>query len=83
LYGGVFLYPADSRDPKKPNGKLRLMYECAPLAFIAEQAGGAASTGRERIMEVHPQNMHQRAPLIIGSREEVALAEQFYAGRLG
>ncbi len=83
LYGGVFLYPADTRDPKKTTGKLRLMYECAPLAFIAEQAGGAASTGRERIMEVAPVDMHQRVPLIIGSREEVALAEQFYAGRLG
>lgn len=83
LYGGVFLYPADSRDPKRPNGKLRLMYECSPLAFIAEQAGGAASTGRERIMEVQPKDMHQRVPLVIGSREEVALAEQFYSGRLG
>jgi fructose-1,6-bisphosphatase I len=82
LYGGVFLYPADSRDPKKPSGKLRLLYECAPLAFIAEQAGGAASTGRERIMDIEPDKLHQRVPLIIGSREEVALAEQFYAGRL-
>lgn len=83
LYGGVFLYPADTRDPKKTTGKLRLMYECSPLAFIAEQAGGAASTGRERIMEIVPGEMHQRVPLIIGSREEVALAEQFYSGRLG
>lgn len=80
LYGGIFLYPQDTRDPSKPNGKLRLMYECSPLAFVAEQAGGAASTGKERIMELQPQHLHQRAPLIIGSREEVALAEQFYAG---
>ena len=82
LYGGVFLYPADTRDPDKPTGKLRLLYECAPLAFIAEQAGGAASTGRERIMDIEPTKLHQRVPLIIGSREEVALAEQFYSGRL-
>jgi fructose-1,6-bisphosphatase I len=83
LYGGVFLYPADNRDPAKTTGKLRLLYECAPLAFIAEQAGGVASTGRERIMDIEPSELHQRVPLIIGSREEVTLAEQFYAGRLG
>jgi fructose-1,6-bisphosphatase I len=82
LYGGVFLYPADSKDPKKPHGKLRLLYECSPLAFICEQAGGAATTGRERIMEVVPHELHQRVPLIIGSPEEVYLAEQFYDGRL-
>ena len=83
LYGGVFLYPADTKEQDKPNGKLRLLYECSPLAFIAEQSGGAASTGRERIMEVQPKELHQRAPLIVGSREEVALAEQFYSERLG
>ncbi len=82
LYGGVFLYPADSKDPKKPHGKLRLLYECSPLAFICEQAGGAATTGRERIMEVVPHELHQRVPLIIGSPEEVYLAEQFYDGRM-
>lgn len=82
LYGGVFLYPADSKDPKKPHGKLRLLYECSPLAFVCEQAGGAATTGRERIMEIMPQELHQRVPLIIGSPEEVYLAEQFYDGRL-
>jgi fructose-1,6-bisphosphatase I len=80
LYGGVFRYPADSKDPKKPHGKLRLLYECSPMAFVAEQAGGSASTGNERIMEVMPQELHQRVPLIIGSAEDVALAERFYAG---
>ncbi len=68
--GGVFLYPKDSKEPAKP-GRLRLMYECNPIAFIVEQAGGAASTGRERIMEVQPTSLHQRAPLILGSRNEV------------
>ncbi|MBI5521421.1 MAG: class 1 fructose-bisphosphatase [Desulfarculus sp.] len=82
LYGGVFLYPADSKDPKKPHGKLRLLYECSPLAFVCEQAGGAATTGRERIMEIMPQELHQRVPIIIGSPEEVYMAEQFYDGRL-
>ncbi|CAO0822352.1 Fructose-1,6-bisphosphatase class 1 [Desulfarculales bacterium] len=82
LYGGVFLYPADSKDPKKPHGKLRLLYECAPLAFICEQAGGAVTTGRGRIMEIVPHELHQRVPLIIGSPEEVYLAEQFFDGRL-
>lgn len=82
LYGGVFLYPADSKDPKKPHGKLRLLYECSPLAFVCEQAGGAATTGRERIMEIMPQELHQRVPIIIGSPEEVYMAEQFFDGRL-
>jgi fructose-1,6-bisphosphatase I len=81
LYGGVFLYPADTKDPQKPHGKLRLLYECSPLAFVVEQAGGAASTGKERIMEIVPHELHQRVPLVIGSPEEVALAEEFFAGR--
>ncbi len=80
LYGGIFLYPADRKDPKKPHGKLRLLYECNPLAFVVEQAGGAASTGSGRIMEVEPQELHQRVPLIIGSPEDVAEAEQFIRG---
>jgi fructose-1,6-bisphosphatase I len=81
LYGGVFLYPADTKDPKKPHGKLRLLYECSPLSFVVEQAGGSASTGKKRIMEIVPQELHQRVPLIIGSPEEVALAEEFFANR--
>ncbi len=72
LYGGIFLYPADSKDPKKPHGKLRLLYEANPLAFIAEQAGGAASDGKQRILDLQPAEPHQRVPLFLGSRHEVA-----------
>lgn len=74
LYGGIFIYPADN---KNKNGKLRLMYEANPLAFIVEQAGGRASTGKERILEIVPQALHQRVPLFIGSEEDVKLAESF------
>jgi fructose-1,6-bisphosphatase len=68
--GGVFLYPNDTKDPDKP-GRLRLLYECNPIAFIVEQAGGGASTGRERVMEVQPDGVHQRVPFVFGSRNEV------------
>ncbi|MFQ3584875.1 MAG: class 1 fructose-bisphosphatase, partial [Cyanobacteriota bacterium] len=68
LQGGVYLYPGTQ---KKPEGKLRLMYEAAPLAFLAEQAGGVATTGTESILDIVPQSLHQRVPLIIGSRENV------------
>ena len=74
LYGGIFIYPADK---KNTNGKLRLMYEANPLAFIVEQAGGRASTGKQRILEVTPKALHQRVPLFIGSEEDVKLAESF------
>lgn len=80
LYGGIFLYPEDKKDPKRPHGKLRLLYEANPLAFIAEQAGGAASTGTERIMEIDPEYLHQRVPLIIGCAKNVADYEEFVAG---
>ncbi|MBX7044528.1 MAG: class 1 fructose-bisphosphatase [Ignavibacteria bacterium] len=76
LYGGIFIYPSDK---KNKNGKLRLMYEANPLAYIIEQAGGRASTGKERILEVEPQTLHQRVPLFIGSEEDVMLAEKFLA----
>lgn len=68
LKGGVFLYP-----PTKdhPTGKLRLMYEANPLAFIAEQAGGLATDGQTRILDIKPQSIHQRTPLVIGSRQEM------------
>jgi len=69
--GGVFLYPADS---KSPRGKLRLLYEAAPLAFLVEQAGGAATDGRERIVDIQPTQLHERVPLIIGSRADVSYA---------
>ncbi|GAB4272277.1 MAG: class 1 fructose-bisphosphatase [Methylomicrobium sp.] len=68
--GGVFLYPYDLRDPTKPC-KLRLMYEANPVAFIVEQAGGACTTGRERMLDVQPRGLHQRVPLILGSKSEV------------
>jgi len=68
--GGVFLYPYDLRDPGKP-GKLRILYEANPMAFIIEQAGGACSTGRERILDIKPSGIHQRVPLILGSKNEV------------
>jgi len=72
--GGVFLYPGTV---KKPEGKLRLLYESAPLAFLVEQAGGRASTGTDEIMNVVPDRLHARTPLIIGSKEDVALVESF------
>ena len=78
LYGGIFLYPADCKDPKKPKPKLRLLYEAAPLAFIVEQAGGIASTGKERIMDIQAAELHQKVPLIIGSKEDVLIYEKFF-----
>jgi fructose-1,6-bisphosphatase I len=77
LYGGVFMYPADR---KNPNGKLRLLYECAPLAWLAKRAGGSATTGRERILEIQPEELHQRVPIVIGNRPEVELYEKLVAG---
>jgi fructose-1,6-bisphosphatase I len=68
--GGVFLYPLDTRDSSKP-AKLRLMYEANPMAFIIEQAGGACSTGRERILDIKPAGVHQRVPVVLGSKNEV------------
>jgi len=74
LAGGVYYYPAD---PQSPNGKLRLLYEAAPLAFIAEQAGGYASNGMISILDVEPDDLHQRTPLFIGDRAMVEKAEAF------
>jgi fructose-1,6-bisphosphatase I len=71
LKGGVFLYPPTK---KQPGGKLRLLYEANPLAFLAEQAGGMASNGSGRILEIEPEGIHQRTPLIVGSKWEM---EQF------
>jgi len=71
LSGGIFLYPADA---KSPGGKLRLLYEACPLAMVVEQAGGAATDGRRRILEVEPRELHQRTPLVIGSKEDVEYA---------
>jgi fructose-1,6-bisphosphatase I len=74
LYGGIFIYPTTSQNPK---GKLRLLYECNPLAFIVEQAGGRATDGFRRILEVEPKSLHQRTPMFIGSSEIVEKAEEF------
>ncbi|MEC4983596.1 MAG: class 1 fructose-bisphosphatase [Oscillatoria sp. PMC 1068.18] len=74
LQGGVFLYPGTK---KKPQGKLRLLYESSPLAFLIEQAGGKASTGVEDILDVIPDKLHARTPLVIGSTEDVQLVESF------
>jgi len=76
LAGGVFYYPADRKDPKKPHGKLRLLYECAPLSFIAEQAGGYASDGRQRILDIQPESLHQRTPIYVGNRDLVEKVEE-------
>jgi fructose-1,6-bisphosphatase I len=78
LDGGIFMYPADMTDPAKPKPKLRLLYEVAPMAFLAEQAGGRASTGTERVLDLSAKEYHQRAAILIGSAEDVALAESFY-----
>ena len=78
LKGGIFLYPGEVNAPQ---GKLRLVYEAAPLAFIAQQAGGAASTGQEAILDLQAAELHQRVPLIIGSAEDVEEAEAFVQGR--
>ena len=76
--GGIFLYPHDKRDPKKP-GKLRLLYEANPMSFIVEQAGGASSTGDKRIMDIEPNALHQRVPVVLGSRSEVQRVLNYYA----
>lgn len=77
LYGGIFLYPEDTKDPRKPNGKLRLLYEAAPLAFVVEAAGGKATTGFEPILDIEAEELHQRVPLILGSRLDVEDYEAF------
>ncbi|HEC21302.1 MAG TPA: class 1 fructose-bisphosphatase [Chloroflexi bacterium] len=77
MTGGIFMYPADRRDPAKPHGKLRLTYECAPLAFIAEQAGGYASDGVNPIRSIQPHDLHQRIPFFVGNRELVERVEEY------
>jgi fructose-1,6-bisphosphatase len=76
--GGIFMYPKDSKDPSKA-GRLRLMYEANPIAFMIEQAGGLASTGRERIMEAAATELHQRVPFIFGSKAEVERIVRYHA----
>ena len=77
MRGGVYLYPKDSKDSAKP-GRLRLMYEASPMAMLIEQAGGAASTGRKRLLDVAPESIHQRIPIIIGSKNEVAHVVRYH-----
>jgi len=76
LGGGLFAYPANTKSPK---GKLRLLYECNPLAYIVEQAGGAATDGRRRILDIEPTELHQRSPYFVGSRADVAIATEMLA----
>ncbi len=75
--GGVFMYPADAREPDKP-GKLRLMYEANPMAFLVEQAGGAATDGQQRILDIQPEKLHQRVPVFLGSKNEVDLVTSYH-----
>jgi len=77
IRGGVFMYPKDTKDPSKP-GRLRLMYEANPVAMLVEQAGGLATTGNQRILDVVPSALHQRVPLILGSRNEVERIERYH-----
>ncbi len=77
LKGGIFVYPADT---KSPQGKLRLLYEANPMAFLFEQAGGAATDGTERILDLKPSALHQRTPLVLGSSEDVMTYRQFMMG---
>jgi fructose-1,6-bisphosphatase I len=78
LKGGIFAYP---RDTKNADGKLRLLYEANPMAFIFEQAGGAATDGERRILDIVPEKLHQRTPLVLGSREDVKIFGEFAAGK--
>lgn len=81
LRGGVFAYPADARNPDLPTGKLRLLYEAAPLAFLARGAGGLASDGHRDILDIVPDSLHQRTPLYIGNRQEVEAAVACHGGK--
>jgi fructose-1,6-bisphosphatase I / sedoheptulose-1,7-bisphosphatase len=78
MRGGVFMYPRDSKDKSKP-GRLRLLYEANPISLLVEQAGGRATTGNQRLMEVKPESLHQRVALIMGSRNEVERIERYHA----
>ena len=75
--GGIFMYPWDAREPDKP-GKLRLLYEANPMGFLVEQAGGAVSTGQQRILDIQPSKLHERVSVVLGSREEVAVVESYH-----
>ena len=76
--GGVFMYPWDQREPNKP-GKLRLMYEANPMSFLVEQAGGASTNGKERILDITPRDLHERVSIMLGSKEEVEIIQQYHS----
>ncbi len=78
MRGGVYLYPRDTKDPAKP-GRLRLLYEANPMGMLVEQAGGRASTGRMPLLDLRPEAVHQRVPVILGSRDEVERIERYHA----
>lgn len=78
IYGGIFLYPRDYRDPRRSTGKLRLLCEANPLAFVAEQAGGMAIDGKDNILDIEPHELHQRVPLFIGSKNDVLKVREIY-----
>jgi fructose-1,6-bisphosphatase len=78
IRGGVFMYPRDTRDPAKP-GRLRLLYEANPMAMLMEQAGGAASTGRDRLLDIQPSDIHQRIGVVLGSKSEVERVVHYHA----
>jgi fructose-1,6-bisphosphatase I/sedoheptulose-1,7-bisphosphatase/fructose-1,6-bisphosphatase I len=80
--GGLFMYPRDTKDPSRP-GRLRLLYEAAPMAMIVEQAGGLASTGRARLLDVVPKALHERVPVILGSRREVERLVRYHVDHDG
>lgn len=77
ITGGIYYYPSDTKDPKKTSGKLRLLYECAPLAYLAEQAGGYGSDGHQNILDIEPTTLHQRTPFFVGNNTLVARAEEY------
>jgi fructose-1,6-bisphosphatase I len=76
--GGVFMYPWDKREPHKP-GKLRLLYEANPMSWLIEQAGGAATNGKERILDLHPTQLHERVSVVLGSKNEVDRVTRYHA----
>ena len=78
--GGIFMYPWDKREPEKP-GKLRLMYEANPMGWLVEQAGGAATNGKQRILDIQPQKLHERVSVILGSKNEVERVTSYHAGQ--
>ncbi|MDP2228552.1 MAG: fructose-bisphosphatase class I, partial [Moraxellaceae bacterium] len=75
--GGIFMYPMDSKT-REQGGKLRLLYEANPMSLLIEQAGGASTTGRERILDIEPEKLHQRVPVILGSKNEVERATRYH-----